>query len=680
MPLVSSALRLAAALGVAAGLSLFAAQHPGARAGEPAAMPMPFDAAGIDTSKNACADFFAYATSRWRAGHPIPPAYREYGYIEALVDHTRDIVRGILEAAQRSPAGAGSTTQQIGSLYGSCMDAAAVERAGLRPIAPELARIAAIHTRRDITASLAHFHDIGVDAGFSLSPTQDFRDSSKVIAELDQSGIGLPERDYYLRPDNVSRVLRAQYLTHVVKMLALSGDTDARADGRAVMAFETALAKGSTPAASLRDPEVVYHPMTTAAVSALMPHVAFAAYLRESKVPATGFLNVAEPPFLRAFDASVATVSPAAWRAYLRWRLLDAYAAQLPKRFDDEDFAFRGRILSGRTAQLPRWKRCVEETNELLGEVVGEAYVAQTFPADAKQRALDMTLRIRDAYRGEMAVLPWMSPATKRIAIAKLDAMGLKVGYPSVWRSYAGYTVRAGLLTNVARGRAFERAYELAQIGKPVDRTRWQMTPQTVNAYNDTQRNEIVLPAAQLQPPFFDANADDAANLGATGAGTVGHEMTHGFDDEGHKFDLHGNVRNWWTPHDLRAFDERASCVVKQFDDTVAIGNVHYQGKLVAGEAIADLGGLVIGYRALESSLAGKPHDPVDGFTPEQRYFLAFAQSWTESVRPEAARNQALTDPHPLPRDRVNQTVANVPGWYAAFDCPKPPKPVCAPW
>jgi putative endopeptidase len=678
MRLLPSAVRLAAALAFAAGLAVFV-PHGTVRAGD--GMPAPFDAASIDRSKNACTDFFAFATGKWRAAHPIPPAYREYGYIEALIDHTRDIVRGILEDAQHDPGAPGSNTEKIGALYGSCMDTAAIERAGLQPLQPELARIAAVHSRADLTNAIAHLHDIGVDAGFSLSPTQDFRDSTKVIAEIDQSGIGLPERDYYVRPDKESRTLRTKYVAHVAKMLGLSGDTAAARDAAAIMAFETALAKGSVPAAGLRDPEAVYHPMKVPAVAALMPHVNVAGYFRASSVRAGGIVNVAEPAFARAFDRAVAAEPLSTWRAYLRWRLLDAYAPALPKRFDDENFAFRGRLLNGQKAQLPRWKRCVEVTNALLGEAVGEAYVAKTFPAEAKQRAMDMTVRIRDAYAAEMAALPWMSAPTKRVAEAKLRAMGLKVGYPAVWRSYAGYAVKPGqYVADIERGREFDRGYQLAQIGKPVDRSRWGMTPQTVNAYNDVQKNEIVLPAAQLQPPFFDPNADDAANLGATGAGTVGHEMTHGFDDEGHKFDVHGNVHNWWTPQDLRAFDSRAACVVKQFDNTVAVGNVHYQGKLVAGEAIADLGGVVIGYRALESSLAGKPREKTDGFTPEQRYFIAFAQSWTESVRPEAARTQALTDPHPIPRDRVNQTVANVPGWYSAFNCKLPPKPLCAPW
>jgi predicted metalloendopeptidase len=678
MSLLPPALRLAAALLFAAGLAVLA---PHAGAGAAARLPEPFDPAAIDHSANACTNFFAFATGTWRKAHPIPAAYSEYGYIEELVDRTREIVRETLSGAEARPGPRGSVSQKIGDFYGACMDTAAIERAGLRPVAPELARVAHLRSRAGLTAELAHLHELEVDAGFSLGPTQDFKNSSSVIAEIDQGGIGLPERDYYVRSDADSRKLRAQYVAHVARMLGLSGDGRAASDAATVLAFETTLARASTPAAALRDPSAVYHPMRAPALKALAPHVGFASYWRDAGVPSAGVINVAEPAFVHAFDAAVANVPLSTWRTYLRWRLLDAYGPMLPKRFADESFAFHGRLLNGTKAQLPRWKRCVEATNDALGEAVGEAYVAKAFSPAAKQTALDMVLRIRAAYRAEMAALPWMTAATKRIAIAKLDAMGLKVGYPDRWRSYAGYDVSPnGYLANVERGRVFDHAYQVAKIGRPLNRAEWSMTPQTVNAYNDTQRNEIVLPAAQLQLPFFDPNGDDAANLAATGGGTVGHEMTHGFDDEGHKFDLHGNVRNWWTPTDLAHFDARANCVIRQFDETVAIGNLHYQGKLVAGEAIADLGGVTIGYHALEQSLRGKAHTAVDGFTPEQRYFLAFAQSWTESVRPEAARTEALTDPHPIPRDRVNQTVANIPGWYAAFDCPKPPKPICTVW
>jgi putative endopeptidase len=678
MRVLPAALRLAAAVVLFAGVGL-ATQHQHARAA--AVLPEPFDPSAIDRTANVCTHFFDFATGSYRKAHPIPAAYSEYGYIEALVDQTREVVRATLEHAQANPGPAGSVTQQIGTLYGSCMDTAAVERAGLRPIAAELARIDALRSRADLTAEIAHLHQTDVDVVFSLSPTQDFKNSSSVIAEIDQSGIGLPERDYYLRSDKASRVVRGQYVAHVATMLALSGDTTASADAAAVMAFETRLARGSLPAADLRDPAAVYHPLRAPAVAALMPHFAFASYLRATGVPAVGVINVAEPRFVTTVDTLLATTPLATWRAYLRWRLLDADATALPARFDAENFAFRGRILNGTTQQLPRWKRCVEVANTYLGMAVGQAYVASAFSPEAKAHALDMTLRIKRAYRAELENLTWMTPPTKRYALAKLAAMGLKVGYPDRWRSYAGYVLTPNTyLANVVRGRAFDFRYQVHKIGRPLDRSEWGMTPQTVNAYDDIQRNEIVLPAAQLQRPFFDPAADDAANLGATGAGTVGHEMTHGFDDEGHKFDLHGNVRNWWTPADLANFTSRANCVIHQFDRTVAIGDIHYQGKLVAGEAIADLGGTVIGYRALEDSLGTAPRTRVDGFTPEQRYFLAFAQSWAESVRPEAARTQALTDPHPLPKDRVEQTVANVPAWYEAFDCPKPPKPVCTVW
>jgi len=646
-----------------------------------AELAAPFDPATMNAKVNACKDFFGYATGTWRNNHPIPAAYSEYGYIEQLVDTTRGIVRQTLDDARANPGVPASETQKIGALYGSCMDTASIETAGLTPIASELARIATITSRVALGAELAHLQTIGVDAGFAISPTQDFKDSRQVIAEVDQAGIGLPERDYYLRPDAESRTLRAQYLAHVRTMLRLGGDTSASTDAQSVLLFETALARGSQPAAELRSPEAVYHPMRVARFASLTPHLALRSYLAESSVPSGGSFNVAEPTYVRTLDRALATAPLAQWRAYFRWRVLDAYANVLPRRFEDEAFAFNGRILNGAKEQLPRWKRCVTVTSSLLGEAVGQAYVAKTFPPAAKQRALDMSLRIRSAYRAEIAALTWMTPATKRTAIAKLDAMGLKVGYPDRWRSYAGYSLApTTYLSNVERGRTFERAYQLAKIGKPVDRTQWSMTPQTVNAYNDTQRNEIVLPAAQLQRPFFDENAPDPDNLGATGAGTVGHEMTHGFDDEGHKFDKNGNLSNWWTARDLTQFNARANCVIRQFDSTVAVGTTHYQGRLVSGEAIADLGGVVIGYRALETSLAGKSHDAVDGFTPEQRYFLAYAQSWSESVRPEAAKRQALTDPHPLARDRVNVTLADVPEWYVAFNCPKPPKPVCSVW
>lgn len=679
MRLVVSAVRLVAALGLCAGLQ-FVAAH--AAPNPSASLPEPFDASAMDRHANACTDFFAYATGSYRKTHPIPAAYTEYGYIEALEDRTREIVREILVRAQRDPGGAGSNVEKIGRFYGTCMDTAAIERRGLAPVQPELTRIARLDRSGELPAELRHLHAIGVDAGFALNPAQDYHDSSQTIAEIDQGGIGLPERDYYLRTDADSRKLRVAYEAHVAKMLALSGDPAAAPEARAILAFETTLAHAAKPVADLREPEATYHPLRLARIEQLAPHARIGAYLAADGIATGAVLNVAEPDFLRAVDAAIAGAPLATWRAYLRWRVLDAYATSLPARFENENFAFRGRILNGAKEQLPRWKRCVNATDAQLGEAVGQAYVARTFPRAAKVRALALTVRIKDAYRREMESLTWMTPATKRIAIEKLTAMALKVGYPTKWRSYADYPVtNTSYFANVKAGAMFERRYELAKIGRPVNHNEWFMTPQTVNAYNDTQRNEIVLPAAQLQRPFFDPAADDAANLGATGAGTIGHEMTHGFDDEGHKFDAAGNLRNWWTLKDLAQFQARAGCVIKQFDRTVAVGTIHYQGRLVAGEAIADLGGVVIGYRALESSATGNVREPGgDDFTPEQRYFLAYAQSWSESVRPEAARTEALGDPHPLPRDRVNATLANVPGWYAAFNCAKPPRPICDVW
>lgn len=673
---IRAALRLAVALALC-GLSLSFA-HP-VRADAP--LPEPFDVKAIDRAAQPCRNFFAYATGTYLRSHPIPPAYTEYGYIEQLEDRTRAIVRDILVRAQRDPGGSGSNAEKIGRFYGACMDTAAIERRGLAPLLPELTRIAAIQKRSQLPIEIARLHGIGVDAAFALSPTQDYHDSSRTIGEIDQAGLGLPERDYYVRTDRESRALRAKYETHVATMLALGGDSTSRASARAIVALETRLARAAKPIADLREPESTYHPMTVAAITQLAPHVALRTYLTRSNVADAGRFNVAEPAFLRSVDREVANAPLATWKAYLRWHLLDAYAPTLAARFDRESFAFRERTLNGAKQQLPRWKRCVAATDLQLGEAVGAAYVAKVFPRAAKASALALALRIKRAYRQEIEASAWMTPATRKTAGAKLTAMGLKVGYPTTPRSYAGYAVGSdSYAANVARGATFARKYELARIGHPTDRRVWFMTPQTVNAYNDTTRNEIVLPAAQLQRPFFDPRSDDASNLGATGAGTIGHEMTHGFDDEGHKFDLYGNLRNWWTPHDGRQFDARAQCVIRQFDRTVAVGDVRYQGRLVAGEAIADLGGVVIGYRALETELAGHVRPKIDGFSAEQRYFLAFAQSWSEQLRPQAARNEALGDPHPLPRDRVNLTLANVPAWYAAFNCPKPPQPICEVW
>jgi predicted metalloendopeptidase len=677
MRMLPAAIRLVAAAAMCAGLKFLA---PHAAAGAGPLLPEPFDAAAIDRHANACTNFFAYATGAYRAAHPIPPAYTEYGYIEQLEDRTREIVRDIIAGAQREPGPAGGDRQKIGTLFATCTDTAQIERAGLTPLAPELAQIATIAARNDLPAALGRLHAIGVDAGFAFNAAQDIHDSSQILGEIDQGGIGLPERDYYLRGDADSRVLRVQYAAYVAKMLRLSGDARAAADARRVVALETRFARGSTPIAALREPQASYHPMTVDALVALAPHAAFKRYLRSLRIRSAR-INVAEPDFVRTFDRALIDTPLTTWKSYLRWRLLDTFAPALPARFAAANFAFRGRILTGARTQLPRWKRCVTATDLLLGEAVGRAYVARVFPPEAKARALDMTKRIKGAYRAEMQSLAWMTPATKRIALAKLEAMGLKVGYPARWRSYAGYAVRTdSYAANVARGQAFAHRYEIAKIGHPVNLGEWYMTPQTVDAYNDTQRNEIVLPAAQLARPFYDPDGDDAANLGATGGGTVGHEMTHGFDDEGRKFDAHGNLKNWWTPDDLGAFDARARCIIDQFDRIGAVGSVHYQGRLVAGEAIADLGGVMIGYRALETADARTPPRPNAGFTPEQRYFLAYAQSWSENVRPEAARTQALGDPHPLPRDRVNATLANVPAWYAAFHCAPPRKPICRIW
>ena len=455
MHFLAPALRLAAAVAVLGGLTFMQSNHPVRAVAE---LSAPFDPNAMDTAASVCTNFFGYATGTWRKNHSIPAAYLEYGYIEALEDHTRSILQTTLERARAHPAALGSEQQKIGAFYGACLDTAAIERTGLTPLATEFSRIAALQSRADIGAELAHLHAIGVDATFAVNPQPDYENSEAMIASIDQSGLGLSERDYYLRTDAASRKLRMQYRAHVTKMLAMSGDARAARDAQAAIALESTLAQASKPAADLRDPAAVDHPMRLAGFATLAPHVAFRTYFAAVDIASSGTINVDEPAFVRA--VGIIAVAPLSeWRAYLRWHLIDAYARSLPKRFEDEAFAFNDGILSGAKEQPPRWKRCIVEEDRLLGEAVGRAYVAVAFPPSAKARALDMSQRIRAAYRAEMQALTWMSASTKTIAIAKLDATGLKVGYLDRWRSYVGYTVGSTSYTeDVLRGRAFASA------------------------------------------------------------------------------------------------------------------------------------------------------------------------------------------------------------------------------
>jgi predicted metalloendopeptidase len=631
-----------------------------------------FDLSDLDTTCKPCADFYQYATGGWRAKNPIPPAYSSWGHFNVLGDRNQQILRQILEAsAQDNHAAPGSIEQKIGDFYGSCMDESRIEAAGATPLQPELERIAKISNAADLQAETTRLQSIGVDAMFGFGSTQDFKDSTQVIGDAGQGGLGMPDRDYYLRTDDASQKLRDQYVAHVARMFVLLGDAPdgAAAEAKTVMTVETQLAQASSTPVELRDPVANYHRMVPAELQTLTTHFVWADYFHQAGFPDIAAVNLEQPKFFKQLDQMLASVSLADWKTYLRWHLVHDAAPLLSSKFVNENFDFYGMTLQGTKELRPRWKRCVSATDHDLGEALGQKYVEKAFPPEAKAAALQMVHNLMAALRADMETLTWMGPDTRKQAEAKLDAIMLKIGYPDKWRDYSTYEVtRDSYLENAFRGEAFEFRRQLAKIGKPVDRTEWQMTPPTVDAYYDPTMNEIVFPAGILQPPFFDPASDDALNYGGIGA-VIGHEMTHGFDDEGSQFDAQGNLRDWWTPEDHKNFDARADCVARQFDAYVVEGDLHENGKLVEGESIADLGGITISHMAFVTAETGKTAAPIDGMTPDQRFFLGWARIWGENDRPEIERLQTNTDPHPLPQFRVNGPMSNLPEFASAYGC-----------
>ena len=630
------------------------------------------DLTALDKSVAPCADFFTFATGNWMKNNPIPADYPSWGISEEIDHRNKEVVRAILEkAAADKSAKPGSAWQKIGDYYGSCMDESAIEAARAKPLEAEFQRIAAISDLPAFQAELARLHTFGVNAIFGFGSDQDFRDSTQEIAEIDQGGLGLPDRDYYTRDDDKSKELRANYVSHVTKMFQLLGDDPAKAAGEAktVLDIETRLAGVSLPIVDLRDPDKVYHRQTVAELAAGTPHFRWTEYFQAAGAQPVASLNVAEPDFFNGLDAALTAVSLDDWKTYLRWHLIHESAPALSQDFQDENFNFYGRTLTGSKQLLPRWQRCVQSTDAELGEALGQFFVEEKFPASAKASATVMVKNVIAALRDDLQTLDWMSPATRKKAIEKLDAIMIKVGYPDTWRDYSKFQVDRGpYVENLERGEQFEFARQLAKIGKPVDRAEWTMTPPTVNAYYNPLLNEIVFPAGILQPPIYDPKGDDAFNYGATAA-AIGHEMTHGFDDEGAKFDAQGNLKNWWTDADLKNFNDRGDCIAKQFDEFEVEPGLHEQGKLVEGESIADLGGLAMAYAAYQKSLAGKPDVTRDGWTGDQRFFIAYAQSWEDNLRPELARLITQSDPHPLQIFRVNGPLANTPQFFKAFAC-----------
>lgn len=631
------------------------------------------DPSTFDQSAAACTDFYQYVNGGWMKANPIPPAFPSWSLGNILNERNRDLLHDILEAAAKNTsAKKGSNEQKIGDYYASCMDESKIEADGIKALAPELDRIAKIKDQKSLQAVITHLHFTGINALFVDGSNQDFKNSAEITAGVFQGGLGLPDRDYYTKTDDKSKMIREQYLKHVAKMFELMGDEPAKAEAAAkmIMAVETKLAEASLTRVEQRNPEKLYHRMTIAQLSELAPNFDWPTFFTGIGLRQKADVNVGSPEFFKVMNQQLSTVPVADWQTYLRWHLVNNTAASLSSAFVDEDFNFNRRILQGATENLPRWKRCVSATNNALGEAVGQVYVQKAFPPSAKARVLDMIKNLKAALRSDISTLSWMGENTRKQALIKLDAIVDKIGYPDKWIDYSTMKVdRSTFVVNRLRATEFAERRDLAKIGKPVDRLEWIIPPQIVNAGYNPQNNEIIFPAGILQSPLFDPTADDAVNYGGMGA-IIGHELTHGFDDEGRQFDAKGNLADWWTPDDRKAFDERAQCIIDQFSGYEIEKGLNQKGELVVGESIADLGGLTIAYAALQKSMEGKPRPKnIDGLTPEQRFFLAYAHNWATNMRPEYARFLANQDPHPLAKFRANGPLSNMPEFAEAFQC-----------
>ena len=620
------------------------------------------------------------------ANNPIPPDQSRWDRGNELADRNRNILRNILEKASVNDPKRTPVEQKIGDFYASCMDEQAIEKLGTQPLKPEIDRIDAITSKAGILSSLVRLHLLGVNVMFRFGSSPDLKDSMHMIGDIDQGGLGLPDRDYYLKDDAKSVDLRNQYVAHVQKMLELSGEPAAKAasDAQAVMRFETALAKGSLDRVSRRDPNQVYHKLTAHELSSLNPAIDWPKYFEGVGAPPIKDLNVSVPNFLRTLESAIVQTNLDDIKTYLRWHLLHGEAALLPKAFVDEDFHFYREILTGAKEIQPRWKRCVAAVDSDLGFALGQKYVEETFPPEAKARTLNMVQAIEKALGQDVQTLSWMTPATKKEALVKLNAVANKIGYPDKWRDYSSVRIARGdAIGNDERATEFEVHRDLNKIGKQVDRTEWFMTPPTVNAYYDPTQNNINFLAGILQPPFFDNKMDAAVNHGGIGS-VVGHELTHGFDDQGRQFDPQGNLRDWWTPEDAKEFEKRAQCFIDEYSVFEPVDGVHLNGKLTLGENTADNGGVRLSFMALMDALKDKPQPKIDGYTPEQRFFLGWGQVWCQNVRPEMSRMLVQVDPHSPGRERVNGVLQNMPEFRQAFACrvgqPMVREPACRVW
>jgi putative endopeptidase len=623
----------------------------------------------FDTSLAPGDDLFRYANGSWIEHNPIPPDQVAWGIDEELHEKTLARLREIVDSLVNEKAPLSGDPQKVRDFYATATDEAKLQAQGAMPLREELARVAGAKSPNGLVVLIAHFNAIDIDAPFSFGIDQDERISTRYAVHLSQAGIGLPERDYYLADDEDSKRIREQYRDHVTKMLQLLGDAPdvAAKDADAVLSIETSLARASRTPVQNRDVEALYNKKTLPQLKELMPGFNWDAYLADLGAPKFDDVIVAQPEFFQAVDHLLASAPLEQWRAYFRWHLIHSTAEYLGDPFVNEDFRFYGTVMTGAKELRPRWKRALRNVDRLLGQPLGKLYVQKYFPPEAKRQVAVMVSHIIDAYRQRIRTRDWMSPQTKEKAVAKLATVMPKLGYPDKWRDYSALKIATdSYVQNALRARSFEFHYWLAKLTEPVDRTEWGMTPPTINAYYNPSLNEIVFPAGILQAPYFDPAIDEAANYGSIGA-TIGHELTHGFDDQGCLFDAQGNMANWWTPEDKSRFDARAARLVEQFNACVAVDDVHVNGKLTLGENIADLGGLVIAYEAYHASLGGKPAAVLDGFTADQRFFLAYAQSWRTVNRPERLRVRARVDPHAPEPFRVNVPVSNVQPFYDAL-------------
>ena len=646
------------------------------------------DVSAMDKSTDPCVDFYAYSCGGWMKKNPIPPDQASWSVYGKMHDDNQRFLWGILDDLAKKTTGRTPTQQKIGDYFASCMDEAAIEKLGAAPLKPALDAIAAVKSKKELAALLAQLHMDTTGSGllFNFGADQDLADSSQIIAFAVDGGLGLPDRDYYTKTDPKSEEIRQKYLAHAQKMLQLIGDSAATAkdESATIMRIETALAKASLTQVEQRDPHNLFHKMDRKQLQALTPDFDWNVYLTRIGIPDVKTFNVTQPKFYEEVARQIQNESLQDLKLYLRWHVISANASYLSSPFVKQNFDFYGHTLRGVEQMPARWKRCVRQVDNQLGEALGQEFVSRTFTTKTKQDTVEMTRLIEQAMEDDIKQLTWMGPETKKQALEKLHAIVNKVGYPERWRDYSSVNVRRNdYFGNVHRATIFESKRQLGKIGKPVDRGEWQITPPTVDAYYNPQMNDINFPAGVLQPPLYDPKEDDAPNYGNTG-GTIGHELTHGFDDEGRQFDAKGNLRDWWTKEDSAEFEKRAQCVVDQYAQYTVVDDIKINSKLTEGEDVADLGGLVLAYIAWKAATKDKQLETRDGFTPDQRFFIGFAQWDCNNERPENLRANAITNPHSPGKYRINGVVVNMPEFQQAFSCkagqPMVPENRCRVW